>query len=86
MLIAGVLLLVGGVVGFVAAAPKMDEMRSGLGQLASAFDAGTSSQFQAWQLVYYLAIGAMVAGAVLAVVGAIQSSRKKAAGGTSTKG
>lgn len=70
MIVLGVILLIVGIVGFLWAAPKMDAMRSGLGQLATALGGQQAAQeAQMYQLAYYGSIIGMIIGAVLLFAG-----------------
>lgn len=80
MLYVGVVLLIGGAAGFFASAPKMDIVRSGLGQIAAVLSSNKAQEFQMWQAIYYASIAAMVVGAVLAIVGGIQKAQGKHTG------
>lgn len=77
MLFLGVVLLIGGCAGYYVSAPKMDIIRSGLGQLAIGFSESATKEAEMWQNTYYASIIAIIAGAILIIAGAIQFSQKK---------
>ena len=73
----GVFALIAGVVGYMVSAPKMDEIRSGWGQLAAGLDERIASQMQMWQMLHYGSIMAIVIGGLLLLGSIIQQAQKK---------
>lgn len=75
MIIIGVILLIAGVAGFISSGPKMDMMRSGIGQMAMAFNQSASQEASMWQIIYYLSIAAIIIGAILIIAGAVKTKK-----------
>ena len=77
----GVVLLLLGGCGFFWAGPRMDVVRSGLGQFAAALSSQTANEMQMWQAVYYGGILAMVLVIVLLQLWLITATMEAYLGG-----
>ena len=79
MKLLGLLLVLAGIAGFFWSAPKMDVIRSGLGQLGIAFG-GQQAQNEAnmYQNAYYGSIAIGVGGFAFLIAGFAQKKSKSA--------
>ena len=78
MRIIGFLLVIAGGYGYYYSAPKLDQMRSGLGQLSLAFGgASAQASMQEYQNIFYGSVAAMIVGGIMVIAGALNKKETR---------
>lgn len=70
----GIVVLIISGICFLLIGPKLEESRSGLGQLAVCLDPAYASAVQMWELIYYGSIIGMIVGSVMIIGGIVSKS------------